>query len=79
MKRIVTYDVESRNDYKRFYDFVEKMYAEKITESTYMFDTELSQDEFETKLKHCFNKGDNVAYISCNSREGLFFIKIKLY
>ena len=77
MKRIVTYDVKSGNDYTRFYDFAEEAHAEMITESTYLFDTELSQDAFAKKLKYCFNKGDNIAYISCNSKEGLFFIRIE--
>lgn len=77
MKRIVTYDVKSDNDYERFYQFVKDAKAEMITESTYMFDTELSQEAFAKKLKYCFNKGDNVAYISCNSKEGLFFIRIE--
>lgn len=77
MKRIVTYDVKSGNDYSRFYDFVEEADAEMITESTYLFDTQLSQDAFAKKLKYCFNRGDNIAYISCNSKEGLFFIRIE--
>ena len=77
MKRIVTYDVKSGNDYVRFYQFVNEVSAEQITESTYLFDTELSQEAFAKKLKYCFNKGDNVAYISCNSKEGLFFIRIE--
>lgn len=77
MKRIVTYDVKSGNDYDRFYQFVNEVSAEQITESTYLFDTELSQEAFAKKLKYCFNKGDNVAYISCNSKEGLFFIRIE--
>lgn len=77
MKRIVTYDVNSGNDYDRFYQFVNEVSAEQITESTYLFDTELSQEAFAKKLKYCFNKGDNVAYISCNSKEGLFFIRIE--
>ena len=77
MKRIVTYAVKSGNDYDRFYQFVNEVSAEQITESTYLFDTELSQEAFAKKLKYCFNKGDNVAYISCNSKEGLFFIRIE--
>lgn len=77
MKRIVTYDVKSGNDYGRFYQFVSEKSAEKITESTYLFDTELSQDAFARRLKYCFNKGDNVSYISCNSKEGLFYIRVE--
>ena len=77
MKRIVTYDIKTGNDYSRFYAFAEETNAERITESTYLFDTQLSQDAFAKKLKYCFNKGDNVAYISCNIKEGLFFIRIE--
>lgn len=78
MKRIVTYDVKNGNSYERFYQFVAEASAEKITESTYLFDTELTQEAFAKKLRYCFNKGDNVSYISCNSKEGLFYIRVKV-
>lgn len=64
------------NDYSRFYAFVEQAKAVRLTESTYLFDTKLNQDEFESKLRSVFSKGDNVVYISENNRVGLFFIKI---
>ena len=77
MKRIVTYDVKDGNNYNRFYEFVDEYLAEKITESTYLFDTELSQEAFAKRLKYVFNKGDKVAYITCNNKEGLFYIRIE--
>lgn len=77
MKRIVTYDIKSGNDYSRFYNFIDETSAKMITKSTYLFDTELSQEEFAKRLKYVFNKGDNVAYITCNSKEGLFYIRIE--
>lgn len=78
MKRVVTYDVRQGNNYTRFYDFVKETAAMKITESSYLFNTELTQSDFEKKLREVFNAGDNVAYISENDRVGLFYIKIKI-
>ena len=78
MRRVVTYDVKQGNDYDRFYNFTKETKAEKITESTYLFDTTLSQQDFEKKLRWIFNKGDNVAYISENDKVGLFYIKLKI-
>lgn len=78
MKRIVTYDVKKDNDYQKFYDFVKQYKGVKITESTYELDTPLSQNDFEKRLRYVFNKGDNVAYISCNNKEGLFFIRVEI-
>ena len=77
MKRVVTYDVKEGNDYSRFYEFVHESSAEKITESTYLFDTKLNQEDFAKRLKYVFNKGDTVAYITCNNKEGLFYIRIE--
>lgn len=77
MKRVVTYDVKEGNDYDGFYKFVEETSAEQITKSTYLFDTNLSQEDFEKRLRYVFNKGDRVAYISCNNKEGLFYIRIE--
>ena len=77
MKRVVTYDVKEGNDYSKFYEFVRESSAEKITESTYLFDTKLNQEDFSKRLKYVFNKGDKVAYITCNNKEGLFYIKVE--
>ena len=77
MKRVVTYDVKEGHNYDKFYKFVEETSAERITESTYLFDTNLSQEDFEKRLKYIFNKGDCVAYITCNNKEGLFYIRIE--
>lgn len=78
MRRVVTYDVKQGNDYSRFYNFVREAKAEQITESTYLFDTALSQKDFEKKLEWIFNKGDNVAYISENDKVGIFYIKLNI-
>ena len=78
MKRIVTYDVKKGNDYQRFYDFVDECKGVQITESTYELDTKLNQVDFEKRLRYAFSKDDNVAYISCNNKEGLFFLKLDL-
>ena len=78
MKRIVTYDVKRGNDYQTFYDYVEKCNGEAITESTYLLNTDLKQDSFENKLRQVFHKGDNVAYISVNDKNVLFYKKIKI-
>ena len=77
MKRIVTYDIKEGNDYSKFYKFVEETSAEQLTESAYLFDTNLSQEDFEKRLRYAFNKEDCVVYISCNNKEGLFYIRIK--
>ena len=77
MKRVVTYDVKEGNDYSKFYEFVRESSAEKITESTYLFDTKLNQEDFSKRLKYVFNKGDKVAYITCNNKEGLFYIEVE--
>ena len=75
MNRIVTYDIKQNNDYQKWYAFVEKVKGIKITESTYMISTELNQTEFEKLLRSLFQINDNVAYITCNAKEGLFYIK----
>lgn len=54
MKRILTYDVEEGNDYKKLYDYIEAIKGEKLTESTYELDTPLSQKDFESKIKSLF-------------------------
>ena len=77
MKRVVTYDVKEGNDYSRFYEFVHEASAEQITESTYLFDTQLSQEDFSRRLKYVFNKEDKVAYITHNNKEGIFFVRIE--
>lgn len=78
MKRIVTYDVKTGNDYQAFYDYVEKCGGEQITESTYLLSSDLNQTDFENKLRQFFNKGDNVAYISVNDKKTLFYKKISI-
>ena len=76
MNRIVTYDISRNNNYQKWYAFVEKMKGIKITESTFMINSELDQAEFEKALQSLFQTDDNVAYITCNAKEGLFFIKL---
>ncbi len=78
MKRIVTYDVKKGNDYQAFYDYVEECNGEAITESTYLLNSDLKQNGFEDKLRQVFNKGDNVAYISVNDKNVLFYKKINI-
>ena len=46
MKRIVTYDVKTGNDYDEFYELVEETNARMLTESTYEFDTQWDQKNF---------------------------------
>lgn len=78
MKRVVTYDIRVGNTYDKFYEFIEKYAGVKITESTYEIDTDLGQTDFEERLKKVFNKGDNVAYITCNNKNGLFYKRVKV-
>ena len=78
MKRIVTYDVKQGNDYSAWYDYVERIDGRKITESTYALNTSLSQEGFENRLRSLFNKGDNVAYISVNKYNDLYWKKITI-
>ena len=76
--RIVTYDVKQGNDYSAWYDYVERVDGRKITESTYALNTSLSQEGFENRLRSLFNKGDNVAYISVNKDNDLYWKKITI-
>lgn len=76
MKRIVTYDINDENTYDKWYEFIKKYKSIKITESTYLIDSELSQTDFEKEIRKAFTKKDNVAYISQNNNEGLFYIKL---
>ena len=78
MKRIVTYDIKQGNDYSTWYDYVERIGGKKITESTYALNTSLSQEGFENRLRSLFNKGDNVAYISVNKDNDLYWKKITI-
>lgn len=77
MKRVITYDIKEGNSYNDFYDFIERFHGVKITKSTYIVETVLSQDAFEKILKSIFSKGDNVAYISVNEDSQLFYTRIK--
>ena len=74
-KRFVTYDVKDGNDYADFYELVNKYNAQKLTESTYEFDTNLDQEQFETLLAHAFSRGDIVYFISSN-KNGVFSKRI---
>ena len=76
MKRIVTYDVKTSNDYDEFYKLVEETNARMLTESTYEFDTQWDQKTFEAKITGVFSKGDNVHYVSVNDKNKLFTKKI---
>ena len=76
--RIVTYDVKQGNDYSAWYDYVERIDGRKITESTYALNTSLLQENFENKLRSLFNKGDNVANISVDKDNELFWKKITI-
>lgn len=78
MKRIVTYDINKNNSYDKWYEYIKKIKGLKITESTYLIDSELSQNDFEITIKKLFSKNDNVSYISQNNQEGLFYIKLKI-
>lgn len=78
MKRIVTYDVKQGNDCTEWYDYVKRIGGIKITESTYELNTSLSQEGFENRLRSLFNKGDNVAYISVNKDNDLYWKKITI-
>lgn len=78
MKRIVTYDINKNNSYDKWYEYIKKIKGLKITESTYLIDSELSQNDFEITIKKLFSKNDNVSYISQNNQEGLFYIQLKI-
>ena len=78
MKRIVTYDINKNNSYDKWYEYIKKIKGLKITESTYLIDSELSQNDFEITIKKLFSKNDNVSYISQNNQECLFYIKLKI-
>lgn len=55
---------------------LKKIGGRKITESTYELNTSLLQEGFENRLRSLFNKGDNVAYISVNKDNDLYWKKI---
>lgn len=76
-KRFVTYDVKEGNNYDDFYTLVDKYKARQLTKSTYEFNTNLDQKQFETMLKNAFNRGDTVYYISYG-QESVFASRIEL-
>ena len=78
MKRFLTYDKKDGKDYSRVYKILDELKAKQLTESTYAIDTSLSQEDFVKKIKWAFNQGDNVGYISSNTKDGTFFIKVKI-
>lgn len=75
IKRIVTYDIKEGHDYLGFYDFVERFDGQELTESTYEFNTNLSQDVFERKLANAFTHGDLVYFISVDKDTHKLFYK----
>lgn len=51
MKRIITYDIKNQNDYTKLYNFIDQYHGKKITESTYLIDSQLTQSQFKAELK----------------------------
>ena len=79
MKRIITYDLKhaDRDDYQMLYDLFDELNGIQLTESTYVINTELSQQEIIKKIKKVIYEDDTVYYISVDSKSNtLFYIKI---
>lgn len=79
MKRIITYDLKhaDRDDYQMLYDLFDELNGIQLTESTYVINTELSQQEIKNKIKKVIYEDDTVYYISVDSKSNtLFYNKI---
>ena len=78
MKRIITYDLKhaDRDDYQMLYELFYELNGIKLTESTYVINTELSKQEIIKKIKKVIYEDDTVYYISVAKSNTLFYNKI---
>ena len=89
MKKIELSDTVTEEEYslliqkllkaKEELDFVEEESREEKRREDFLtnWNITVNQEDFEKRLKYIFNKGDCVAYITCNNKEGLFYIRIE--
>ena len=61
-RRYVSYDIREGNDYKKLYAFIKKHHGGKITESLYLFESELDLDTFVALLRAAVD-GDDTVYV----------------
>ena len=59
----LSYDINKKNDYSQLYSFIEEHGGEEISESTYVFRTEMSFIDFCEELTNVTARGDLVVVI----------------
>lgn len=77
MKRIIAYDLvdSTGSDYQDLYDVLDELNRERINESTYWIDTDLTQKEIEEKIADVIDKDDKVYFISVDGETKKLFAK----
>ena len=77
MERIITYDLKhaDRDDYQMLYDLFDELNGIQLTESTYVINTSLSQQEIIKKIENVIYEDDTVYYISVDSKSKTLFYK----
>lgn len=79
MERIISYDLAyaDTDDYQEFYEVLKLLNGKKLTESTYVINTTLTQNKIIEKIKAAMNSADTIYYISVDSKtHELFYQRI---
>lgn len=63
--RVLTYDLKSArtDNYRELYDYLDSVNAKKLTESSYLINTNQAWDAFKKKIISITRPGDNVKAI----------------
>jgi CRISPR/Cas system-associated endoribonuclease Cas2 len=61
--RYISYDINSKNEYTKLYELLEKWNAAKVTESTYKLQSEMEFHSFCEEIKKATNAGDSITVI----------------
>jgi len=71
--RILTYDLKYADsyDYKELYDYLKKVNATQLTESSYLIKSSLKYEDFANIIKSITKSGDNVKCIVLSTKDTL--------
>ena len=71
--RVITYDLHYADiyDYKELYKYLDSVGAKKLTESSYLIETDLVFSEFKNKIISITKPGDNIKAIVKSSTDNL--------
>lgn len=75
VERVITYDLAyaDSDDYKDFYDLLKRLNGKMLTESTYVINSSLEQNEIIRLIRNVMKREDNIYYISVDNKTGKIF------